>query len=326
MVIKASAAGEIRALVEALGGADEVRREAAIARLAIIGPRAVERLIAAYRSAPERDTRIAILRALEPARDRRTLLIARTALATGGDEAIAAATVLRGLLDVPNPATAAGALDALVAVALDTTAERRVRVAAFEAMRDMPAGIRDRVEEALGPDTLPTQRGQAAPEATWADALDGRLPDDPAALRDLVRARASSAPLSELQKLIDLVRAREHATRAGAKRTGWQSVRGALHQSLALRDSRIAVYDLRESVEGATGPLPASFLTALHVVGEESCLVPLAAAHAAAPAGSAWRHQLAAAFHAIAKRERITKRSAAMKKIAAKWPGIFAER
>lgn len=322
MVIKASAAGEIRALVEALGSADEVRREAAIARLAIIGPRAVDRLIAAYRSTPERDTRIAILRALEPARDRRTLLIARTALAAGGDEAIAAATALRGLLDVPHAATAAGALDALVAAALDPTAERRVRVATIEAMRDMPAGIRDRVAAALGPDALLPERDEAAPQAAWADARDGRLPDDPVALRDLVRARASFAPLGDLQKLIDFVRAREHAARAGAKRAGWQSVRGALHQSLALRGSRIAVYDLRESVEGAAGPLPASFLTALHVVGDESCLAPLAAAHASAPAGSPWRQQLAAAFHAIVKRQRITRRSAVMKKIAARWPEI----
>jgi hypothetical protein len=324
MVIKASAAGEIRQLIDALGGGDEVRREAAIARLAIIGPRAVDRLIAAYRSCPERETRIAILRALEPLRDRRVLPAARAALSTGGDEAIAAANALRGLLDAEHAATAAGALDALVATALDASAERRVRLAAFGALQEMPAAIRERVTAALGPRAGIAARPDAAASAAWADALDGRLPDDPAALRVLVQDRAQTAPLGELRMLIDLVREREQAARKAAGRTGWQSVRGALHQALALRGSRIALYDLRETLEGLTAPLPASFLTALHTVGDESCLAPLAAAHAGAPANSAWRHQLAVAFHAIAKRERITKRSAVIKKIAARWPEILA--
>jgi hypothetical protein len=326
VVIKASAGAEIRQLLEALGGDDDVRREAAIARLAILGPRAVDRLVAAYRSAAASDTRIAILRALEPAHDRRTLPIARAGIAQGGDEAIAAANTLRGLLDVPHAATAADALDALVSVALNRSADRRARLAAFEALQDMPADVRDRIAAALGPDAGAADRADAAARATWNDALEGRLPDDPAALRDLVRTRAGSAPLSELQTLIDLVRAREQAAGGAAKRAGWQAVRGALHQALALRGSRIAVYDLRESVEGATAPLPGSFLTALHVVGDQLCLAPLAAAHAAAPPDSPWRHQLAAAFHAIAKRERITKRSAVMRKIVARWPGILVDR
>jgi hypothetical protein len=326
MVIKASAGAEIRQLLEALGGDDEVRREAAVARLAILGPRAVDRLVAAYRSAPASDTRIAILRALEPAHDRRTLPIARAALAQGGDEAVAAANTLRGLLDVPHAATAADALDALVSAALNPAADRRARLAAFEALQDMPAGVRERIAAALGPDASAAGRADAAASATWSDALEGRLPDDPAGLRDLVRARAASAPLSELQTLLDRVRAREQAAGGAAKRAGWQAVRGALHQALALRGSRIAVYDLRESVEGAAAPLPGSFLTALHVVGDRSCLAPLAAAHAAAPAESTWRRQLAAAFHAIARRERITKRSALMRKITARWPAVLAER
>jgi hypothetical protein len=323
VVIKASAGAEIRPLLEALESGDEVRREAAIARLAIIGARAVDRLVTAYAAASERDTRIAILRALEPARDRRTVPAARAAIGRGGDEAIAGAAVLRGLLDSPHATTAAEALDALVSVALDTGAERRVRLAAFDALQEMPAPIRDRVAAAFDADAV-APRADAAPQAAWADALEGRLPDDAALLRALVQARGPSAPLSELQTLIDLVRAREQATRATAKRAAWQGVRGALHQSLALRGSRLAVYDLRESLAGATAPLPVSFLAALHVVGDESCLAALGAAHAAAPADSLWRQQVAAAFHAIAKRERITRRHAVMKRIAAKWPEILA--
>jgi hypothetical protein len=339
MVIKASSAGEIRRLVDALGSGDEVRREAAIARLAIIGARAVDRLLAAYRAAGERDTRIAILRALESTGDGRTAAVAREALSTGGDEAIAAAAALRGLLDSPHGPTAADALDALVATALDTTAERRLRLAAWDALQDMPPGVRDRVAATLQADPDAgiragaelRQRGAAAgrradADAIWADALEGDLPDDPAVLREILQPRAAAAALSSLLKLIDVVRGREQATRAAAKRGAWQALRGTLHQALALRGSRLAVYDLRETLEAAADPLPASFLAALHVVGDASCLVPLAEAHARAVVDSPWRQQLAAAFQAIAKRERVTKRHAVMKRIASRWPEIIGTR
>ena len=105
MVIKASAATEIRQLTAALDGDDEVRREAAIARLAIIGARAVDALGRTYSAATDRQTRIAVLRALEPIGDRRTIAIAQQAIAEGGDLARAAASALRGLLDSPHAST-----------------------------------------------------------------------------------------------------------------------------------------------------------------------------------------------------------------------------
>ena len=324
MVIKASAAAEIRQLVEALASGDDTRREAAIARLAIIGARTVDRLVSAYDAASDTETRVAILRALESAGDRRSVPVARTAIARGGDEAIAGAAVLRVLLDSPHSLTAAGALDTLVATALDTKAERRLKLAAFDALKDMPEAVRSRVAAALEADGAVTPGAAgSAQQAAWADALEGRLPDDAGALRELVTARGVSAPLGELQTLIELVRAREQSQRTAAKRAAWQAVRGSLHEALARRGSRVALYDLRESLEGTGSPLPVTFLFALHEVGDESCLAPIAAAHAAAPADSHWRHQLAAAFHAIAKRGRITKRKAVMKKIAAKWPEIL---
>ena len=334
MVIKASAASEIRRLIAALGAEDEVRREAAIARLAVLGARAVDRLIAAYESASDRDMRIAILRALESVGDRRAIPVARGALSGGGDLGVAAASALRGLLDSPHGSAGAEALDALVAAALDPAAERRVRLAAFEALQDMPSGVRDRVAAALQADPDPglkaravdLPRDAASAEAVWQDALEGRLPDDPALLREAAQARAQAAPLSALQKLIDAIRAGEGSVRAPAKRTEWQAVRGALHQALALRGSRVAVYDLRETIEGARGPVPVSFLAALHVVGDPSCLEPLAAAYAKAGTSDArWRHQLGEAFHAIARREKVTRRHAVMKRIEARWPEAARE-
>jgi HEAT repeat protein len=325
--IKASASAEIRQLIAALGGGDDVQREAAIARLAVIGARAVDALVTAYSSTTDTDLRIAILRALESSGDPRTIAVAREAIADRGDVAVAAATALRGLLDSTHGPSATEALDLLVATVLDPSADRALRMAAFDALHAMPEGVRARIAEALKTDpdpqmkarTLDSSRGAAAADVVWQEALEGRLPAKAGSLREAAQTRASVAAFTALQKMIDAVRTREGSVAAGRK-TEWQVVRGALHQALALRGSRVAVYDLRESVQDARGPLPSTFLAALHVVGDQTCLEPLAAAYVRAQTDQRWQSQLAAAFHAIARRERITKRHAIVKRIAARWP------
>lgn len=328
MSIKPSAAAEIRGLLAAIASGDEVRRETAIARLAIIGPRAVDRMLATYASA-DRGTRTAILRALESISDPRAARVARQALEEGGDLAVAAAGALRALLDSPADTTAADALDALVATALSTTADRRVRVAAFDALRDMPEEIRARVGAALDAERDAGQgpapgagAGTSPDDALWTDALDGRLPDDPSALRDLISARGSSAPLIALQRLVEALRAREQKSEPPS-RHAWRALRGAVHQALALRGSPIALYDLRETLGETKEPLPSSFIAALHAVGDGSCLEPIASAYAAAdaadPAGR-WRAQLDTAFKAIVARQKISRRSAVIKRLEKKWP------
>jgi hypothetical protein len=326
-LIKPSSVTETRQLIEALGGADDVRREAAIARLAVIGPRAIDALLHAYASSTDRDLRIAVLRALESSGDRRTIAVAREALANGGDVAVAAATALRGLLDSPHGPTATDALDLLVATVLDRAVDRLVRIAALDALHAMPEGVRARIREALQADPDPHLRARAldssdniaVADAIWQDAIEGKLPATAAALRDVAQARAPSTALATLQKMIDTIRVKE-GTVATARRAQWQNLRGALHQALALRGSRIAVYDLREAVEDAKGALPPSFLAALHVVGDQSCLEPLAAAYAHESADPRWKTQVAAAFRAIAKREHVTRRHAIVKRIAERWP------
>jgi hypothetical protein len=328
MVIKASSAAEIRALVEALGGTDDVYREAAIARLAVIGPRAIERLTDAYRTNRSRETHLAILRALEAIGHHRSAPIARAAILEGGDVGVAATAVLRPLLASTHGSIAAEALDVLMAVALDRKAERRLRLAALDALQDMPEPVRARVAEALGDDPVAHMQGDAARiEALWTDATEGRLPDDPRRLREALPTRASTAPLNTLRKLIDAIRVHEQG--GGAAQTdAWRSVRGALHQALALRGSRVALYDLRESlVELSAHPpssgrtLPVSFLAALHVLGDESCLEPIAAVWIEANADEEpWRTQLASSFRAIVKRQKLTRRHAGMKRILSRWP------
>ncbi|HVL67358.1 MAG TPA: hypothetical protein VM364_08850 [Vicinamibacterales bacterium] len=330
MSIKPSAFAEIRTLLAALAGDDEVKREAAIARLGIIGPRAVERILAVYGEARPA-MRVALLRVLETIGDVRAVPVARGALAEGGDVAIAAAGTLRALLNAsPGPA-AADALDALVAAALDPSAGRRVRLAAFEALQEMPEEVRAPVEAALRDDLDPSVRARAtdregeaaALDAVWRDALEGRLPDDAATMREAIRVNAPAAPLSVLQTLVDRLRAREPHEPDGSRRDAWTAVRGALHQALALRGSRIALYDLRETLDASPGPLPSSFVTAVHAIGDESCLEPLASAWMRF-ADAAARHQLAAAFAAIVKREKISRRSAVLKRVAKRAPALLA--
>ena len=324
MTIKTSRRVDVAALIAALGADDDVKRESAIARLAVIGGRAVDRLAAAYPAAA-RDTRMAILRALEAIADPRAVSIARAALREGGDVAIAAASTLRPLLQSPDSRTATDALDALVESALDGSAERRVRLAAFAALAEMPEAVREPIAATLRKDASLEAliHDPSLMDATWQEALEGRLPEDPVALRDALLGYGEGAPLGALQKLVDGVLARENDP-SEARREGWRQVRGAIHQTLALRGSRVAVYDLRETIASARTPLPATFLAALQVVGDESCLEPIAAAWTAASGdeAEAWRYQLQSAFATIVKREKLAKRSAVLRRITARWPGI----
>jgi hypothetical protein len=227
--------------------------------------------------------------------------VARRALHDGGDVAVAAAGALRPLLTSPSADVAAESLDVLMTVLLDDKVEQRVRAAAFEALHDVPE-VRERIGKVLGrpPDARTV-------DGVWQDALDGRLPDAAGPLREAVQLRAASAPLGVLQKLVDAVRAKEADQPSGAD---WRAVRGALHQALALRGSRVALYDLRETVETAKEPLPSTFLAALHVIGDEACLAPIVTAHTRTT-DARWRQQLEAAFQAIVKREKLSRKPAA---------------
>jgi hypothetical protein len=328
MVIKASAAVEIRALVSALEGTDDVQRETAVARLAIIGSRAVDRLVEAYRQTTDRRTHVAILKTLEAIGDHRSAPVARQAIAAGGDVGVAAAGVLRSILPSPHGAAATEALDTLIEAALDRRNEHRIRLAAVEALQDTPEDVRKRVAEAIQRDPdiglrevarsagNDAARDSARIGAVWSDALEGHLPDDPQALREALETRAASAPLNALQKLVESVRTKE-----GSGNGGWLLVRGSLHQALALRSSRVALYDLRESLERSSQPLPPAFLSALHVLGDAACLEPLAGAWMRMPpTEERYRHQLASAFRAIAKRQKVTRRHALSKRITTRWP------
>jgi hypothetical protein len=330
MPIRPSAGAEVRQLIEALGAADDVTRESAIARLAVIGPRALEHLLNDFPTATAR-VRAGMLRVFEATDDARVLPLVRASLADASASVQSTAIgVLRALAGSQQPHVARDALDALVAVALDSERSAAVRLTAIEALRDQP-DVWKSLEAKLAADADPAiSSGAAAPPAQsavgWADAVAGRLPARPAAVKQLLASSRAGARLTELQHLVDHIRAQEHREPDALVREEWRAVRGAVHQELAARSSRLALYDLRDSLLGAER-LPVAFLAALEEIGDATCLEPLAAAYDASSRSSDawWREHVAVAFRAICHREGLTRRHAAVKRTMSRWPDAAAE-
>jgi HEAT repeat protein len=334
MVVKTTAAGEIRRLIGRLASAREIDRETAVARLSILGTRAVQQLVQALRNTTQPATRTAALRALEAIGDRRALEPALALLdADSCDQSVrlAAVGVLQAQLRGPT-AEADRAFEALTSVALDRGRDVRVRLAAIEALDDLPATTRRTLRAYLARDPDPAIRGHVTNDAVSTlslttaalnDAAAGRLPDSAEGLRTLVSVHRSSAPLTVLHRLVGAIRAREAAD-AGDARTAWLVARAAVHQALAARKSRVALYDLRETLAAAGEPLPVGFLAALSEIGDATCLEAIARAFVASkgPRLDWWRRHLAAAYRDIVRREHLTRRHAAVKRVQARWPQV----
>jgi HEAT repeat protein len=332
LAIKVSSSRLVDGLIADLTGGRAAAREAAVARLTLVGPRAVERLVAVAASADaSTPARTAALRALEAIGDPRALQPALDLLSDRGLDpslAIAATSVVRVFL---GGRQGAAAVDRLTSTALDRARPDSVRLAALRALRDLKAKTIAPLLASLAADPSAAIRAEAAPtktrgRATPADPLalvrsatTLGLQDEQADAAALVRAltgAGESVPLPDLHRLIERIRERE-ALEPGERRGEWAAARAAVHVALAQRGSRLALYDLRESLQGGA-PLPPEFIIALSLVGDASCLDAIAGAHAKTR-HAAWRGQLADAFRAIVAREKLTRRHAAVKKIAARF-------
>jgi hypothetical protein len=311
-------------------------RDGAVARLMVIGTRAVARLAAAAQDSGARtDARIAALRALEGIGDARGFVAAATAIDDPDiDVAAAAVRATAGALGTPHEAPA---VDRLAAVALDVSRPAAVReeaVHALEGLRATAAPLFD----VLARDPAPSLRQAAArvhrgdeidseeAPATIAATLRSAPLADPEALRKAVLRAGKSAALPDLRQIVDAARERE-ASAPSAERQHWLQVRAAAHAVLARRGSRLAVFDLRETVESATIALPVEFIGALAAVGDASCLAGIAAAWERANRGRRdawWQRHLADAFRTIVARERLTRRHAVLKRIGKRWPAASA--
>ncbi len=334
--IQSSSARRIEALVADLSSTSVVTRESAVARLTLIGPRAVARLITLIQSGPPASTRAAALRALDGIEDPRALDAAMLAIEDADPEvALAAIGVAGSHLERRNSARALQALDRLTATSLDRARPDVIRSAALRALSGLDRKTIAPLLKSLGADPVAAQtrarmrrdrRGQVTPDAReiLQSAAEQGLPDDPDQLHQAVVTSGDGVPLSTLVRIVERVRERETESAAAGPRASWSAVRAATHVALANRASRLALYDLRESLETANGGLPIEFLTVLMLIGDASCLHGMAIAHARSR--DAWfRERLADVFRAVVKRERLTRRHAVLKKIHKRWPGTFEQ-
>jgi HEAT repeat protein len=329
VAIRASASKEIDALVADLAGASSVTREAAVARLTVIGARAVARLSDFTQSDASPAARAAALRALEGIPDARSLdaALGRLDDADAGVAAAAIAVVRRFL----RGERSAEAVDRLTAMALDRRRPDPLRVGAVRALKDLDAPTIAPLLESLASDASAAVRDESRrneprtpeprdPAAALAGAAESGLPDDAAALKGMLVRGGGEAPLEVLLRIVERTRDRE-AVEPPAGRGAWMTARAVAHAALARRGSRLALYDLRESLERSRDPLPVDALTALSLIGDTSCLEPIAAAHARTR-DAWWRDHLAEVFAAIVERERLTRRHAVLKRIAKRWPAL----
>jgi hypothetical protein len=298
-------------------------------------------VIALAESTAGADARAAAFRTLEAIGDPRAVDPALRATTPPADAAVAVAAigVARAFLRGPR---SAAIVDTLTAAALDRDRPEAVRIAAVRALLELEPSTIAPVMASLTADPsaaivelaggrarrkAPTRR--LDPLQQIARAAEQALPDNPATLREAVAAAGPAAPLPLLLGVIERVRERE-SHEAPEQRMHWATARAAAHLALAHRGSRIALYDLRESVEGADSPLPVEFLTALSAIGDSSCLEPIASAYtrlarAGKPQRDWWRQHLTEAFRAIVAREKLTRRHGVMKRIEKKWPALIRD-
>jgi HEAT repeat protein len=329
VAIRPSSSKQIESLLAELASASAVSRETALARLTVIGARAVERLLAAAATGASVEVRTAAWRALEAIGDARALEPALALLAQPQADAAEGAAAVAVAREFLRGRQSVAAVDRLTAVALDRTRPEPVRLAALRALRTLDratiapllaslAGDPQAPVRAEASAPRPHERLQEDPAAIVTRAADDRLPDDAARLKRALGHAGNRIALPLLLKIVERVRDKEAAEPA-SRRAEWTMTRAAAHVALAARGSRLALYDLRESLDAAPAPLPVEFLSALSMVGDASCLESIAAAHARAR-DDWWRGHLAEAFRTIVARERLTKRHAALKRVEKRWP------
>ena len=234
-------------------------RETAVARLTLLGARAVERLIAAAVSGGAERAGGA-WRALEADRRRAG---ARTGARRPGIRGRGiCGRRRRGRHRPPPPArrprrgrrrsTGDGAAGSDARP--DRQARRAARPARSRAGDDCPdselALRRPEPDRWYRSGVEPSGRAARFEDAAAVvmRAADGQLPEDPATLRHALNLSSASAPPPQLLKVIDRVREREGSQTASV-RDQWRLARAAAHLALAHRGSGQALYDLRESLD-----------------------------------------------------------------------------
>jgi hypothetical protein len=371
----------ILGLVDRLASGRAAEREAAVARLTLVGPRALPALIAVLptagptlrlgvlevlgrlrepRSRPEvqalcRDQDAAVARralAVLPAvADEKSVAVAARILAEGpADRREAAASALAGL----HARGFDTAMEPLLDLVLDETEGEALRAFVLGALRSVDPGAAEallpRLAAGLGALGAEVAAASAGPGQAPADGIEAKLRRLSApgvageeALRigrELKTAGVAALPAlhagleqarrpRELAVLADVLghlrsatsipvlsRALQRLDQPTARRTdeGLAAARAKLHLALSALDSRIALFDLRERLEGRPLLDGAVLLEAAERIGDVTLVAGLARIHAEE---RTLRASAARSFAAIAGRERLRASSARFKKLPA---------
>ena len=294
---------EVDRLIADLESSDPIRRDASVARLRVLGGRALPRLARFIESSDAPGARALALSALEGVDDAHAPEIALTVLNEPDvGIVVAALAVLRSWV---TRETGTRLLESITAIAVDRSRDARVRVAALDALSELPD------------DLVKPVREQAPPPEDAGPPLD-----NPVAAREWIEAHGNKATLATLHEVIKAFRDAEGRADTSRGREEWLKARGAAHGVLAARGSRLALYDARETFSSARAPLPPGFLEVIRHVGDTSCLEPLAQACSAAREAN-WRAQLSETAREIVARAKLTGRSAVLKGIRANWAGFI---
>jgi HEAT repeat protein len=391
MPIVPSRSERVHALVRQLASERPAERDSAVAQLTLLGPRAVEPLLASLTEAPT-PARVAALEVLERLGDRRagpaildlvhdpSRPVALRAIALAGQRvdsrsAVALAEVLargprahrRAAAEALARLHGAGVVEALaplVDTLVDDDAETALRLAVLDALL--------RIEPPLPRSTLrPLHRRLASSDdpvvARRASDLDrpatrrggpkdvverlrgGEIGADEAQRIAATLLESGEAPLQKLQEALEqapsarsvhalavvlgavggpasippLSRALTRATDAMGDEEGGNdglAARAAIHSALAALDSRVALHDLRDLIAAHPQRVMPPLLEAAARVGDVSLIPALARAASEEPA---LLEPCAATFVAIARREKLRRSSAALRRVRAEDRGTL---
>lgn len=312
MPITRSHAPEIERLMSTLVSGPAVEREAATARLRVLGARAVDHLLAALTTLSP-SQQVGIVTVLEDIADTR-IVPAVLPLVADAETSLAAIAVVRAhWRDIAAPRRAA-VRAALEAAAIDTTLPLDARGLAVAVLSEMSSSGGRRETPPTAPSEPSHQPAPAGDElaSVLANAVAGWLPASPDLLRSALARHGTTCSAAELQDVVAAVAAEER--RAAAQLAlEWSGVRAAAHQLLATQHSRLGVADLRETVERWHDRLPVGFIVALAEIGDAESLESLAIAHERAE--SEWvREQIVSACRQVVRRHHLTRRHAAFKR------------
>ncbi len=325
MPVRAARSSDIQRSLDHLSSSDAVTRESAVARLLLVGGRAIaplRTLVAADTVATQ--TRIAALQTLGLLDQGEAVVAAISCLASSDDVLAAEAVEMlgRAILGGDREDVSDRALEHLTGLALSFGAPLDRRTRAVQLLRQLPEHVYQPVLDAL--EQTPSLSGLSTSSAPSPSPLislwiaQGRLPLDEAAVVDAIDTEGRLASVTDLHRVIEMLRAR--AASAASDRAGWDRVRGEVHRVLAEQGSTLALYDLREALDNTATLASPGLLAAAQAIADVSCLASVTLRWLEAGADPWLRDQCERVFRSIVERERLRRNSAAMALLLKRWP------